>query len=77
MAVVTYIKEFLYLFSGITALFTCAAAAVLLVLAPFGLAIYVSDVLGYHDAIGMLAAVMTFCFYWITARHFNWIEGIK
>jgi len=77
MALIKYIKEFLYLFSGITALFACASAAVLLVLAPFGLAIYISDVLGYHQALGMLSAITTFCFYWVTARHFNWIEGIK
>ena len=77
MAMITYIKEFLYIFSGITALFACAAAAVLLVLAPFGLAIYISDVLGYHQALGFLAIITTFCFYWVTARHFNWIEGIK
>ena len=77
MAMITYIKEFLYVCSGITALFACAAAAVLLVLAPFGLAIYISDVLGYHQALGMLAAIITFCFYWVAARHLNWIEGIK
>lgn len=77
MNTVKYIKEFLYLFSGITALFACAAGAVFLVLAPFGLAIYISDVLGYHQAIGMLAAITMFCCYWVTARHLNWIEGIK
>ena len=77
MAVITYIKEFLYLFSGMTALFACAAGVVFLVLSPFGLAIYISDVLGYHDALGMLAAITLFCFYWVIARHFNWVEGIK
>jgi len=77
MAIITYIKEFLYIFSGITALFACAAGAILLVLAPFGLAIYISDVLGYHQVLGFLAIITTFCFYWVTARHFNWIQGIK
>ena len=76
MAIIKYIKEFLYLFSGITALFACAAGIILLVLAPFGLAIYINDVLGYHSVFGMTAAIMTYCAYWITARHFKLIEGI-
>ena len=77
MAVITYIKEFLYLFSGMTALLACVAGVIFLALSPFGLAIYISDVLGYHDALGMLAAIMLYCFYWVIARSFNWIEGIK
>ena len=77
MSTLKYIKEFAYIISGLTALFACATAAVLLFLAPFGLAIYISDVLGYHSALGMSATITTFCFYWVTARHFNWIEGIK
>jgi len=77
MAITKYIKEFLYLFSGITALFACAAGFILLMLAPLGLAIYISDVLGYHNILGMCVAIMVYCFYWVTARHFNWVEGIK
>ena len=77
MALVTYIKEFFYIVSGMTALFACVAGAILLMLAPFGAAIYISDVLGYHNLIGWIATVMVFCFYWVVARHFNWVEGIK
>ena len=77
MALITYIKEFFYLITGATALFACIAGAVLLVLTPFGAAIYISDVLGYHQVIGWIATITIFCFYWVTARHFNWIEGIK
>lgn len=77
MALIKYIKEFLYLLSGMTALFACVVGAITLMLAPFGLAIYISDVLGYHHALGMLATTVVFCFYWVTARHFNWVEGIK
>ena len=77
MALVTYIKEFFYIVSGITALFACVAGAILLMLAPFGAAIYISDILGYHKLIGWIATVSIFCFYWVTARHFNWVEGIK
>ena len=74
---VKYIKEFAYIISGMTALFAVVMGCITLVIAPFGLAIYISDVLGYHIAFGLCATVMTFCFYWIVARHFNWVEGIK
>ena len=77
MAIITYIKEFFYILSGVTALFACVTGVIALVFAPFGLAIYISDILGYHQFLGWIAIVMTFCFYWVTARHFNWIEGIK
>ena len=72
-----YIKEFAYIISGMTALFAVVMGCITLVLAPFGLAIYISDVLGYHSALGLCATVMTFCFYWVVARHFNWVEGIR
>ena len=77
MSIIKYIKEFFYIFSGITALFACAFGAITLLLTPFGLAIYISDVLGYHSAFGMCACIMMFCFYWVTARHFNWVDGIR
>ena len=77
MAVINYIKEFLYLFSGMTALFACVIGFIILMLAPFGLAIYLGDVLGYHNVIAMGATVLTYCVYWVIARHFNWVEGIK
>ena len=77
MKTIEYIKAFFYIFTGMTALFACAAGVVFLVLSPFGLAIYISDILDYHDALGMLSAIMLYCFYWVTARHFKWIEGIK
>ena len=76
MAIINYIKEFAYLFSGMTALFACAAGFVTLMLAPFGLTIYLGDVLGFHDLIAMGATVLTYCVYWIVARHFKLIEGI-
>ena len=75
MALITYIKEFLYIISGLSILFAAAGTAIFLVLAPFGLAIYITDVKGYHFALGMLSTVSTFCFYWVTARHFKWVEG--
>lgn len=77
MNAVKYTKEFLYLFSGMTALFACIIGFITLMLAPFGLAIYLGDVLGFHDVITMGATVLTYYVYWVIARHFNWIEGIK
>lgn len=77
MAIIKYIKEFIYIFSGITALFACAAGVIALMLGPFGLAIYLSDVLGYHSAVGMFVAISMYCLYWVTARHFKLIEGPK
>ena len=76
MALVNYVKEFLYLFSGMTALFACVIGFIALMLAPFGLAIYLGDVLGYHNVIAMGATVLTYCVYWVIARSFNWVEGI-
>ena len=76
MALVNYVKEFLYLFSGMTALFACAIGFIALMLAPFGLAIYLGDVLGFHNIIAMGATVLTYCVYWVIARSFNLIEGI-
>ena len=73
---IKYIKDFLYLFSGMTALFACASGAIILSLAPFGLAIYLGDILGLHDIIAMGATISVYCIYYITARHFNLIEGI-
>ena len=77
MALVTYIKEFFYILSGMTALLACVSGVIFLALAPFGAAIYITDVKGYPFALGMIATISIFCFYWITARHFNWVEGIK
>ena len=73
---VKYIKEFLFLFSGMCALFACAFAGIFVCLAPFGLAIYLGDVLGYNMVIAMGSAVMIYCFYYIVARHLKLIEGI-
>ena len=76
MAIINHIKEFAYLFSGMTALFACAIGFITVMFAPFGLAIYLGDVLGFHDLIAMGATILTYCVYWVIARKFNWIEGI-
>jgi len=73
---IKYIKEFLYLFSGITALFACATGIIILFFAPFGLTIYLGDILGFHDIIAIGATISVYYIYYCTARHFNLIEGI-
>ena len=59
-----------------TALFACAIGFIALMLAPFGLAIYLGDFLGYSNPVAMGSVVIIYCFYWVTARYFNWVEGI-
>ena len=76
MKTIKYIKEFFTLVSGMFALFACAIAGIFVCLAPFGLAIYLGDVLGYNMIIAMGSVVMIYCFYYVIARHFNFIEGI-
>ena len=76
MAIIKYIKEFLYLFSGMTALFACTIGIIFVSLAPFGLCIYLGDVLGFHGIIAMGATVSVYAFYYIMARHFKLVEEI-
>tara|TARA_X000001036_G_scaffold360496_1_gene343481 strand:+ start:392 stop:622 length:231 start_codon:yes stop_codon:yes gene_type:complete len=76
MAIIKYIKEFLYLFSGMTALFACTIGIIFVSLAPFGLCIYLGDVLGFHGIIAMGATVSVYAFYYIMARYFNLLGEI-
>tara|TARA_B100000963_G_C22623273_1_gene671067 strand:+ start:2510 stop:2737 length:228 start_codon:yes stop_codon:yes gene_type:complete len=73
---IKYIKEFIYLFAGITALFSCVTGIIILFFTPIGLTIYLGDVLGLHDIIAMGATISVYCMYYVTARHFNLIKGI-
>ena len=76
MGLIKYTKEFLYLFSGMTALFACTIVIIVVSLAPFGLCIYLGDVLGFHGIIAMGATVSVYAFYYIMARHFKLVEEI-
>jgi len=76
LALTRYAKEFIYLFSGMTALFACAITIVVISLAPFGLCIYLGDILGYHGVIAMGATVSVYAFYYIIARCFNLLGEI-
>ena len=74
MVVLKYIKEFLYMFSAITVLFAAAMLVIVLFFAPWGLGIYMSDVMGYSIPVAfgviMSCYVILYCF----ARHFGLIE---
>ena len=74
--IIRFTKEFVYLFAGMTALFACATGIIFATLAPFGLCIYLGDVLGFHDIIAIGATISVYFLYYVTARYFNLIEGI-
>ena len=76
MALTKYTKEFIYLFSGMTALFACAIAFMIIMFAPFGLLYYFMDILNFHGSIAIGATIMTYFSYYVIARHFKLLEGI-
>jgi len=69
-----YLKEFFYALSAGCVLFSFMSLIILIILAPFGLCIYLGDTLGYHDIISFSSAIMCYATYWIIIRHFNLID---
>jgi len=63
MAVMKYLKEFAYGVSAICVLLAAASAVIVIFLAPFGLMIYLGDVLGYHDVIAFASVLMCYAIY--------------
>ena len=76
MGLIKYTKEFLYLFSGMTALFACAITFIIIMFAPFGLLYYFIDILNYHESIAIGVTIMVYCSYYVIARHFKLVEEI-
>lgn len=74
MAIITYIKEFYYGVAAICALFTVSVMALLVFFAPFGLMIYLGDVLGTHDVTAFGALIACYSFYYVIARHYDLID---
>ena len=74
MVMLKYIKEFLYMFSAMTVLFAAAMGVIVLFFAPWGLGIYMVDVMGCAMPIvfGVIASyyIVLYCF----ARYFGLIE---
>ena len=71
-----YIKEFLLLLTGLTVLFAAAVIALILFFAPWGLGIYLRDVLGYSMPIVFGVIISCFMFYYCVARHFDLIDEV-
>jgi len=72
--VLKYLKEFYYGVAAICALFAVSALALLVFFAPFGLMIYLGDVLGVHDVIAFGSAVVCYSVYYVVARHYDLID---
>jgi len=74
MNTIKYLKEFFYAISAMTVLLAAVSLIILILLAPFGLCIYMGDYLGYHDLISFSTVIILYAIYWIIIRHFNLIE---
>ena len=74
MVVLKYVKEFLYMFSAITVLFAAAMLVIALFFAPWGLGIYMSDVMGYSIPVVFGVIMSCYVILYCLARHFGLIE---
>lgn len=74
MVMLKYAKEFLYAFSAMTVLFAAAMGVIVLFFAPWGLGIYMCDVMGYSMPIVFVVIVSCYVIYYCLARHFGLIE---
>ena len=74
MVILKYIKEFLYMFSAITVLFAAVMLAIVLFFVPWGLGIYMSDVLGYSMPIVFVVVMICYIVLYCLVRHFGLIE---
>lgn len=66
-----YLGEFFYGVAAISVLFSASVAAFIVAFAPFGLMIYLGDVLKVHNAIAFGSVVISYALYYSIARHFN------
>ena len=74
MVVLKYVKEFLFIFSAITVLFAAAMLVIALFFAPWGLGIYMSDVMGYSIPVAFGVIMSCYVILYCLARHFGLIE---
>ena len=74
MVVLKYVKEFLSIFSAITVLFAAAMLVIALFFAPWGLGIYMSDVMGYSIPVAFGVIMSCYVILYCLARHFGLIE---
>jgi hypothetical protein len=71
MVLKKYLGEFFYGVAAVSVLFSAATAALIVAFAPFGLMVYLGDVLKLHSAIAFGSVVISYAFYYSVARHFN------
>ena len=76
MVILKYVKEFLSIFSALTVLFAAAMLVIVLFFAPWGLGIYMSDVMGYSLPIVFGVIMSCYVVYYCLARHFGLIEEV-
>lgn len=76
MIVLKYIKEFLYLFSGITVLFAMAVLALFIFFVPWGVGVYIYDVMGYSVYLAFGVIISFYLVYYCVGRHFGFIEEV-
>lgn len=76
MMLLKYVGEFLYILSGLAALFAVTVLLLLLFFAPLGLGVYLGDVKGCADVVVYLVIISCYVTYYSVARHFGFLEGI-
>ena len=72
--VLKYFKEFYYGVAAICVLFAASVLGLAVFFAPFGLIIYLGDVLGLHDIIAFGSAIVCYSVYYVIARHYDLID---
>jgi hypothetical protein len=72
--VLKYLKEFYCGVAAICILFAATVLGLLVFFAPFGLAIYLGDVLGLHSSIAFGSLIICYSVYYAIARHYDLID---
>lgn len=72
--VLKYFKEFYYGVAAICVLFAASVLGLAVFFAPFGLMIYLGDVLGLHDVIAFGSLIICYSVYYVIARHYDLID---
>ena len=72
--VLKYFKEFYIGIAAICVLFAASVLGLLVFFAPFGLAIYLGDVLELHSSIAFGSLIICYSVYYTIARHYDLID---
>lgn len=74
MVIIKYLGEFFYGISAVCVLFAAVTAGLLVFFFPFGVGIYLGDVLKYGNLIAFSSVITIYSIYYVIARHFNLID---